>query len=291
MEEKRKKGTIFFALFILTITPLIAKTAPFEVELYTRRLAPGEAVLIKVIPNLEIVAVSGTFIGKRLKFIKEGTNFIALSGIPLDTSPGDYHLYLSAILENGFVLKRRIPIRIREVSFPSEKLAVDPRFIKLSAEDLARVREESKLLKKVYRTSSPTPFWRGRFILPVESEVISSFGVRRMFNGELRGRHYGVDLRAPTGTKIRAGNSGKVVLARNLFFGGNTVIIDHGEGLFTIYCHLSRILISEGEMVEKGEIIGLSGMTGRVTGPHLHFGAKVAGIRVDPLSLLFLPLD
>jgi murein DD-endopeptidase MepM/ murein hydrolase activator NlpD len=292
MNIEKRRGSILLALLISLIASLsLAKAPPFEIELYTRKLAPGEAVLIKIIPNVEIVSVSGSFIDEQLDFIEQGDSFIALSGIDLKTKPGEYSLRIDATLKNGFTLKRRVPITVREVSFPVEMLTVDPKFVRLSDEDLARVRKENELLRKVYAVSSPAPLWERKFIPPVESAVISPFGARRLFNGEPRSRHNGVDLRAALGTKIRAANSGKVVLARDLFFGGNTVIIDHGRDIITVYCHLSEIITAEGKMVEKGQVIGLAGMTGRVTGPHLHLSARVAGIRVDPLSLLFLPLD
>jgi murein DD-endopeptidase MepM/ murein hydrolase activator NlpD len=132
--------------------------------------------------------------------------------------------------------------------------------------------------------------WHGEgpFIIPCDGEAYDNFGERRIFNNEPRSPHSGVDISSPQGAPVRASNSGRVVLAKNLYYAGNTVIIDHGLGVFTSYLHFSKILAKKGEMVRKGDIIGEIGATGRVTGPHLHWGVKVSGSRVDPLSLLHM---
>jgi murein DD-endopeptidase MepM/ murein hydrolase activator NlpD len=145
---------------------------------------------------------------------------------------------------------------------------------------------ERNEVKNAYLFSSSDRHWPGLFILPVEGKVTSSFGTRRLFNGKLRSFHTGVDFRANEDTTIHAANAGIVRLAKNLFFSGNHVIIDHGLGVFTNYSHLSEIHVNVGDRVEKGQIIGKAGATGRVNGPHLHWGAKVNGTSVDPLQLL-----
>jgi murein DD-endopeptidase MepM/ murein hydrolase activator NlpD len=135
-------------------------------------------------------------------------------------------------------------------------------------------------------TSAPERLWEGRFLLPISSEVSSPFGYRRVINGTPRAPHTGVDLRAPLGSEVFAANHGRVVLLGDFFFSGHSLVLDHGAGLYTMYFHLAEFKVEMGVAVRKGDVIGLSGMTGRVTGPHLHWGARINGARVDPFELV-----
>jgi murein DD-endopeptidase MepM/ murein hydrolase activator NlpD len=150
----------------------------------------------------------------------------------------------------------------------------------------ARVVREAAELQELWRHSSTDRLWRGPFVAPVPNTVGSRFGSRSIFNGEVRSPHSGADFASPTGTPIAAPNAGRVVLARNLYFSGNTVILDHGLGLFSLLAHLSVIAVHEGDSVATGQEIGKVGATGRVTGPHLHWAVRVGGARVDPLAVL-----
>jgi murein DD-endopeptidase MepM/ murein hydrolase activator NlpD len=147
------------------------------------------------------------------------------------------------------------------------------------------------LKKTVFSTSAQEPLWSGDFHAPVSAQPTDSFGTRRMFNGTLASVHKGMDFRAQTGTPVHAGNSGVVVLARKLYYEGNCVAIDHGMGLYTISMHLSRIDVREGEHVTKGQLLGLSGATGRVTGPHLHWAVRWEDAYLDPAKLLRIDLN
>jgi murein DD-endopeptidase MepM/ murein hydrolase activator NlpD len=151
-----------------------------------------------------------------------------------------------------------------------------------------RIAKEYKEAMRVYHTVTPKSYLREPFILPMQSKITSSFGKARVYNGSLKGYHSGTDFRAKVGTPIYAANDGKIVLVKKRFYSGGTVIIDHGEGIYTCYFHMSRFDVKEGEMVKRGEKLGLSGVSGRVTGPHLHFAARVDGIQVDPLQLISL---
>ena len=170
--------------------------------------------------------------------------------------------------------------------YRTEKLKVNPQKVNVSKKNLARVKREKKEVKGIYSSGSFDRFWSGIFQLPLNSDVTSPFGNKRMFNAQLRSFHNGVDFRAPTGKSVFAANSGIVMLAKNLFFSGNIVIVDHGTGIFTYYAHLSRIDVNPDQHIEKGQRIGLSGKTGRVNGPHLHWGIKVNGTYVDPLQFV-----
>jgi murein DD-endopeptidase MepM/ murein hydrolase activator NlpD len=167
---------------------------------------------------------------------------------------------------------------------------VPARFVEPDAETLKIIEADKAIKKQVFERETPAPEWSGDFAAPVTSTVSETFGTRRTFNGKLASIHRGVDYRAPTGTPVRASNSGEVILARGLFYEGNCVVIDHGQGFMTIYMHLSKLNVTEGDKVRKGQEVGLSGSTGRVTGPHLHMAARWEGAYVDPLKLLKLSL-
>ena len=155
-------------------------------------------------------------------------------------------------------------------------------------QQLARIREESQRQRQLYLRYSDYPTPRQGFVLPLEGRVSSLFGHRRFFNGEPRNPHSGLDIAAPTGTPVLAPASGQVVMVDNLYYNGKTVFLDHGQGLITMYCHLSEQAVAEGESVEQGQVIGLVGATGRVTGPHLHWSVSLNGYRVDPTTLMAL---
>lgn len=168
---------------------------------------------------------------------------------------------------------------IQKLTLPSEKVDLGPK-------DLARVKKEQAELETLWNRGKADPLWEKAFRKPVGGEIGTPFGVRRFINGEERNPHLGVDLKSSQGTPIRASNSGQIVWVADQFFGGNTVVIDHGAGLFTLYMHLSKVGVAVGEEVVRGEVIGFVGATGRATGPHLHWGAHFYEYNVDPLSLL-----
>jgi murein DD-endopeptidase MepM/ murein hydrolase activator NlpD len=155
---------------------------------------------------------------------------------------------------------------------------------------LKRIKREEILKRRVFNESSDTQLWVGPFTAPVSESVSEAFGVRRIFNGELKSEHQGLDYHAPRGTRVLAVNSGTVLLARRLFFEGNCVVVDHGQGLMTLYMHLSKFKVRKGQKVRRGQVLGLSGATGRATGPHLHLAVRWEGIYLDPAKLLKLDL-
>jgi murein DD-endopeptidase MepM/ murein hydrolase activator NlpD len=172
-----------------------------------------------------------------------------------------------------------------------KRLWVKEEYVTPPSTVLERIRRESELLRSVYKKFTQTWLGEDSFIMPTEGKVFDNFGERRIYNNKPRSSHAGVDISAPTGTPVWASNSGEVALASDLYFSGKTVIIDHGLGLFSLYCHFSKIKVKRGQVVRKGDIIGEIGATGRVTGPHLHWGVKILGDRVDPFSLLSLNFD
>ena len=238
-----------------------------------------------------MVEVRGRFLNQELNFFPEGGVWSALGGIDLTTSPGSYQLEVEGRLPEGILLKEVKDFTIEKKDFPLQHLKVDPRFIVLSPEDQRRVAEEQEIIRKIWKTPHAIRLWRGGFLSPIPGVEGRGFGFLRVFNNRRRSQHTGVDMSAPEGTPVLASNRGVVVLAMELFFGGNTVFIDHGEGLYSMYFHLSKILVNKGEMIDRGKTIGLVGATGRVTGPHLHCSIRLQGARLNPFSLFSLSLE
>jgi len=181
-------------------------------------------------------------------------------------------------------------VEIHPAHYRTGALRVAPKFVEPGPEALQQIEAESELKARFFAASALEPLWTGSFRAPVRTAPTDSFGTRRMFNGKLSSIHKGMDFRARMGTPVRAGNSGVVVLARPLYYEGNCVVIDHGLGLFTLSMHLSRIDVREGQRVAAGELLGLSGATGRVTGPHLHWAVRWEDAYLDPAKLLRLNL-
>lgn len=183
---------------------------------------------------------------------------------------------------------KSIPVLVVTVTpfnYPKEKLTVDRKKVELSQKDLARVIKEKKIKEKIYEKSANDFLFSKPFMVPLNSYITSHYGTRRVFNNIKKGQHLGNDFRAAVGVPIPVSNDGKVVFAGNLFFSGNVVVVDHGLDIFTMYGHLSKINVKEGDIIKQGDILGQAGKTGRVSGPHLHWGVKVGGHWVDGFSL------
>jgi murein DD-endopeptidase MepM/ murein hydrolase activator NlpD len=213
-----------------------------------------------------------------------------LSGVGLDTAPGTYQLRLDGSTASGVQTSFTQMVTVGKATYRIITLSVPRKYTEPDAETLARIKREQELKNGVFARVSPERAWAGRFVAPVAGGTSEVFGTQRTFNGVRQGVHQGLDYRAPTGTPVAAMNSGQVILARELFFEGNCVVIDHGQGLLTLYLHLSQFKIKEGESVKRGQVIGLSGATGRVTGPHLHAAVRWRGVYLNPATLLTLTL-
>ena len=183
-------------------------------------------------------------------------------------------------------LTGKATVKVLKVKWPEQQISVKKTFVNPPKEAMKRIDAERKKSSEAINRVTPERYWRGEFQRPVPGVVTSAFGGRRMFNGELRSYHRGVDLRGAEGTPIKAVADGKVAIAQNMYFAGNTVYLDHGQGVVSSYAHMSRLDVKPGEMVKAGQQIGLVGATGRVTGPHLHLGVNILGVAVDPLSLV-----
>lgn len=236
-----------------------------------------------------LTGVSVRWSGHDVPFMRSGEQWVAIVGVDLDSRPGDHAVNVTFSYDDGRVRSVKEPIVVNAGQYPTTELQVEERYVELSPEDQARADREAAETSAIYDAFTPQRFWTEAFEIPVQGAKDGrNFGHRRVFNGQPRAPHSGADLRATTGTPIFAANRGRVVLAKDLFFSGNAVFIDHGYGLFTTYLHLSKIDVAVGDIVERGEQLGLAGATGRVTGPHLHWGVRLVDARVDPFSLVRL---
>lgn len=251
----------------------------------------GSPVLIHVNAPRD-AELEGKWMGRKLEFFaaKSGHGWYSLAGVDVEAAVGASTLSIAEHDHGGSVRDLSRTVEILAAHYRTGTLTVAPKFVEPPPEELNRIKAESELKQKVFAASAGEPLWTANFSLPVPSQATDSFGTRRMFNGKLASIHKGMDFRAKTGTPVRAGNSGVVVLAQPLFYEGNCVIIDHGLGLFTLSMHLSRIDVKVGQRVAKGALLGLSGATGRVTGPHLHWSVRWEGANLDPAKLLKLDL-
>jgi murein DD-endopeptidase MepM/ murein hydrolase activator NlpD len=259
-----------------------------DVDTTARAYQPGELVVVALSVDQDAADVTVSAFGRAAPAFRETDGrWQAIVGIDLDQAPGPASIEAAARVSGVAVTAARA-IAIAPKTFATRTLKVDPDFVNPPAAVRARIEREAELLKGVYAASATERLWRPPFLPPVPHRANSRFGARSIFNGEPRSQHAGTDFLSPAGTPVRAPNAGRVVVARPLYFSGNTVIVDHGAGVFSMLAHLSRIDVKEGTAVKPGVIVGLVGATGRVTGAHLHWGFRVGGARVDPLSALAL---
>ena len=212
-------------------------------------------------------------------------NWFGFLGVDLKGNPGTYRVKVK-IMPSG--LEEEHVIKVVSKDYGERRLTLPKKMVDLDAETLKRVRKKSKVMRGLWKPSSSPPLWEGPFIRPLSGKVIGPFGRRSVINNQPRSPHSGIDFRAKRGTPIKAINNGRVVLTADQFFSGLSVFIDHGGGILSMYFHLDKIIAEKGWMVTKGEVVGHVGSTGRATGPHLHFGIRANGFRVDPLVLMDL---
>ncbi len=262
---------------------IVVAVALLSAALPRTSAVPGGVVVLPVDAPADTRPVA-TLEGARAMVLRDGERWVVVVGIPLGTKPGRQELVL-----NYGGKTERLGFDVAGKTYDVQKLKVAPSQVDLSKRDLERVDVEKKRIRKALDGFTDSPPGTLRLVQPVPGERSSSYGLRRFFNDQPRSPHTGMDIAAPTGTPIKAAAAGTVADTGDYFFNGNTVILDHGSGLVTMYCHLSRIDVKAGQEVSAGETIGAVGATGRVTGAHLHFGVTLNRTMVDPA--LFLPAE
>lgn len=263
-------------LLIAALLPIIALALP------RAESVPGGVAVIAL--GTAAHPPRATYAGKRVLVVREQAHWYAVVGLALDTAPGAH----SIEIERDDGRPERLQFEVTPKEYATQHLTIkDRRKVEPTADDLERIRKDTLRINLALSRFSDQPEVVTDFQWPAEGPTSSPFGLRRFFNAQPRNPHSGLDIAAPEGAPVRAPAAGRVVDTGDFFFNGQTVFIDHGQGLVTMYCHLSRIEVQTGATVKAGDLLGKVGRTGRVTGAHLHWGVSLNDTRVDPL--LFLP--
>jgi murein DD-endopeptidase MepM/ murein hydrolase activator NlpD len=290
----------------MLITAIVLLSSVFPVELFSNTPpAPmgfdgeysgkqGQVLLIKVKGEEQATEVKGMFLSRTIPFFREfrpgePAGYLGLLGIDMQDEPGTYELAVE--VRQGEQAKRlSVNILVAKENFSVEHLTLPKEKVDLDEKATARWKAEQEQVKQALAENSRLKLWRSNFLEPVNGKRTGIFGSVRVMNGKPRNPHNGEDIGAPVGTDVAATNDGVVRLTVDHIFSGRGVFVDHGLGFYSMYFHLSEILVRDGDLVKAGQIIGKVGATGRATGPHLHWGVKLNGARVNPYSLLDLPL-
>lgn len=263
-----------------------------EIELSTDRVENGKTALLTISKEKQRLYTRVTLNGKEFPLFDtplDRNKKYALLPIGYYEKPTQNYAVELFYSEGKEHKSKTLKLILKDGGYEKEEIHVDSSKVNPKSKEVQkRISQEYNEAMKIYRTITPKSYLRSPFILPLESKITSAFGKARVYNGSLKGYHSGTDFRAKVGTPIVAANSGRVALVKDRFYSGGTVLLDHGEGVYSCYFHLSAFSVVEGDLVQKGQKIGLSGESGRVTGPHLHFSVRVNGVQVDPLQLIKL---
>jgi murein DD-endopeptidase MepM/ murein hydrolase activator NlpD len=289
---------LLFLLWLLFSSAPPAGAANWSIHTQPTRLVNGGPVLFQVQPPARLESLHGTWLGHEVSFSFDAASktWFALAGVSLETAPGTYSLELTGETEAGKALSKKISFShefaVIRGKYPKiqAKLNVESKFTEPNPEQQKQIEESQQVKKDYLNRVTPERGWSGQFTAPADAAISDVFGSQRIFNGKSESPHLGLDFRVPSGTPVAAMNDGTVLLARLLYYEGNFVVLDHGQGLLTIYMHLSEFKVKEGDQVKRGQVIGLSGGTGRATGPHLHVGVRWQGTYLDPAALIRLRL-
>jgi murein DD-endopeptidase MepM/ murein hydrolase activator NlpD len=269
--------------------------ASWSVSTQPARLVNGSPLLFRVKAPAKLDSLSGTWLNHSLTFSYDATTrtWFAFAGVSLETAPGKYTLQLTGVRSadsSPLTFSRTFAVAAAKYPRIKVELSVEKKFTEPTPEQQAQIADGLKIKQDYLNRVTPDRQWSGTFAEPANAAISDVFGSERIFNGVAQSPHLGLDFRVPAGTPVAAMNGGTVLLARPLYFEGNFVVIDHGQGLLTLYLHLSEFKVKEGDVVKRGDIIGLSGGTGRATGPHLHVAVRWQGTYLDPARLMQLPL-
>jgi len=268
-------------------------TIPWTVRVAPQKMVNGAPVFFSVTAPANLQSLNGSWLGHKLVFDHaNGKNWFALAGVSLETKPGRYPLKLEGITARGESVHFDRTLLVGAAKYPvvKLKLTISKEFTEPNPEQQKVIKADQEVKHDIFGRISPEREWSGDFSPPVNAEVSDLFGTRRVFNGVIKSVHQGLDFRVGPNTPVSAVNRGTVILARPLYFEGNCVVVDHGRGLLSLYLHLSELKVKEGDVVERGTLVGLSGATGRATGPHLHLAVRWQGMYLNPAALFKLPL-
>ncbi len=269
-----------YGVAAICLSLLLFLAPPARAALPRAASVPGGVALVSLGPVFAEVGQPRAWLGEQPVLVAaEAGQWFAVVGLALDTEPGEHELRVAT----GERETRSIAFSVAAKNYPEQRITLkDTGKVQLSPADLERVEGEIAAIRKLKR------HWRGTedadtsFVLPADGRLTGRFGVRRFFNGEPRSPHAGFDIAAARGSPVKANAPGIVLASDDYFFNGKTVFVDHGNGLISMYCHLDRMDVQPGEAVSKGQRLGLVGMTGRATGPHLHWSVILNGAMVDP---------
>jgi hypothetical protein len=272
--------------------PARAETPGSTVRLAYRALQPGEPLIVFLEADRTVRSATVTLLGEtaELRPASPGGAVFAFLGIDVQAKPGTHTLTVKVLRAGGAVETLHKELLVVDRKFPSTKLTLDPDYVTPPASVQGRIKREAELVGLALSVVTPQWLGDGPFVVPHSAASWSNFGQRRLNNNVLASLHTGLDLRVPFGEPIGAANAGRVVMASDLYLGGKTVILDHGLGVFSTYGHMSELRVKRGDMVKKGQTVGLCGSSGRSTGPHLHWAVRIHDARVDPEAMLRLPL-
>ena len=269
-----------------------ACTAGTTLRLSAPEASQGSLLLIALKSAKPLAEVQGEWGGRTVPMWRDGPDEAqrrGLLGVDLEKPPGEYEMKMTGETTNGERISCSVKVAVTQGRFATERLQVGKEFVEPNPEQIKRANEERQKLRDIFDSVTPERLWDGPFRIPLDGVTTgSNFGKRRILNGNPGSPHGGTDLPGVTGTPVHAAQRGKVALAEELFFSGNTVVLDHGLGIYTFYGHLSEIDVKAADVLEAGAVLGKVGATGRVTGPHLHWGLTVERARVDPLGLVKL---
>ncbi len=291
MFRRISTALLFLYFFGFSIAPAQTESS-WSVRWQPSKLSNGSPIIFQIAPPTHLKSLTAKWLDHEVYFAFDPRNkkWLGFAGVSLETKAGKYPMQLSGVTSKGTKISFTRQIAITRGKYTSIAVTVGKQFTQPDSEQLKKAAEDKTFKQETFARVNPLREWSGKFDPPVIARTSDVFGTQRTFNGEVQSTHQGLDFAVPTGTPVVAVNSGTVLVARPLFFEGNCVMLDHGQGLLSIYMHLSEFKVKEGEHVVRGQIIGVSGGTGRASGPHLHLAIRWEGLYLDPAILLKLKM-
>ncbi|MEI6125623.1 MAG: M23 family metallopeptidase [Pseudomonadota bacterium] len=279
-------GILFFTLFISN-SFAGSDNESIRIIVTPQQIFQGDVVVLTILPTPYVTSAKYIQNNRAVPFYYDNSThaYTAVLGIDLESLPGVHGINIKTFTASGLEINNNIDLLVQKKDFQTQHLTLPESKVTLSGNNLARQEREQAIVNRIFLNISSEKFRNTSFIKPLQGIVATPFGVQRFMNNKPKNAHSGVDFKAPAGAPVVASNDGIISYTGEHFFSGNSIFIDHGLGIFTMYFHLSSILVKPGEKVKKGNPIGLVGSTGRSTGPHLHWGMRINNQRVDPLTL------